>query len=76
MKNGRGALALIIQQFARANKWQAELSMRDNFLLEKLWNGKTLYLLERFINQHRGAFTAMKEAAEHVPFQLPNEFTR
>ena len=32
VKNGRGALASIIQQFAGANKWQAELSMRDKFL--------------------------------------------
>eukprot|EP00957_Ditylum_brightwellii_P005978 452825-Ditylum_brightwellii.AAC.1 len=33
-------------------------------------------LLERFIRQHSGAFITKKEAAEHVPFQLPNEFTR
>eukprot|EP00957_Ditylum_brightwellii_P053736 4071293-Ditylum_brightwellii.AAC.1 len=41
-----------------------------------MWNGQTLYPLERFISQHRGVFIAMKELAEHVPFQLPNEFTR
>eukprot|EP00957_Ditylum_brightwellii_P141791 10803300-Ditylum_brightwellii.AAC.1 len=29
VKKERGALALITQQFAGANKWQAELSMRD-----------------------------------------------
>eukprot|EP00957_Ditylum_brightwellii_P017529 1320514-Ditylum_brightwellii.AAC.1 len=29
IKNGRGALASIIKQFAGADKWQAELSMRD-----------------------------------------------
>jgi hypothetical protein len=73
MKNGRGALVSIIQQFTRANKWQAELSMRDKFMHKKVWNGQMLYPLERFIGQHRGAFIAMKEAAEHVPFQLPNE---
>eukprot|EP00957_Ditylum_brightwellii_P050333 3817106-Ditylum_brightwellii.AAC.1 len=33
-------------------------------------------LLERFIGQHRDEFIAMKEATEHVPFQLPNKFTR
>eukprot|EP00957_Ditylum_brightwellii_P065964 5002555-Ditylum_brightwellii.AAC.1 len=43
---------------------------------EKVWNSQTLYPLERFIRQHRGAFIVMKEAAEHVPFQLPNKFTR
>eukprot|EP00957_Ditylum_brightwellii_P140258 10687178-Ditylum_brightwellii.AAC.1 len=50
--------------------------MADKFLHENVWNGQTLYPLERFIGQHRGAFIAMKEAAEHMPFQLPNEFTR
>eukprot|EP00957_Ditylum_brightwellii_P079663 6057812-Ditylum_brightwellii.AAC.1 len=48
VKNGRGALSLVIQQFARAVKWQAKLSMRDKFLHEKVWNGQTLYPLERF----------------------------
>eukprot|EP00957_Ditylum_brightwellii_P029653 2241047-Ditylum_brightwellii.AAC.1 len=43
---------------------------------KKVWNGQMLYRLERFIGQHRGAFIAIKEAAEHVPFQLPKEFTR
>eukprot|EP00957_Ditylum_brightwellii_P093265 7102110-Ditylum_brightwellii.AAC.1 len=50
--------------------------MRDKFLHEKVWNGQTLYPLEGFIRQHRGAFIVMKETAEHVPFQFPNEFTR
>eukprot|EP00957_Ditylum_brightwellii_P129091 9846838-Ditylum_brightwellii.AAC.1 len=43
---------------------------------EKVWNGQTLYTLERFIGQHRVDFIAMNEAAKHVPFQLPNKFTR
>eukprot|EP00957_Ditylum_brightwellii_P083111 6318294-Ditylum_brightwellii.AAC.1 len=72
MKNGRGALASTIQQFARADKWQAVLSMRDKFLHERVWNGQTLYPFERFIGQHRDDFMVMKKAAEHVPFQLPN----
>eukprot|EP00957_Ditylum_brightwellii_P126376 9633990-Ditylum_brightwellii.AAC.1 len=76
IKNRRGALALIIQQFTRANKWQVELFLRDTFMHKKVWNGQTLYPLERFIGQNRGVFIAMKEAAEHVSFQLPNEFTR
>eukprot|EP00957_Ditylum_brightwellii_P121161 9240589-Ditylum_brightwellii.AAC.1 len=32
--------------------------------------------LKRFTGQHRGAFIAMKEAAEHVPFQSPNKLIR
>eukprot|EP00957_Ditylum_brightwellii_P128339 9788602-Ditylum_brightwellii.AAC.2 len=45
VKNERGALASITQQFAKADKWQAELSMRDQFLHEKVWNGQALYPL-------------------------------
>eukprot|EP00957_Ditylum_brightwellii_P081419 6192736-Ditylum_brightwellii.AAC.1 len=50
--------------------------MGDKFLHEKEWKGQMLYPLERFIGQHRGAYIMMKEVTEHVPFQLPNEFTR
>eukprot|EP00957_Ditylum_brightwellii_P112086 8546657-Ditylum_brightwellii.AAC.1 len=35
VKNGKGALASITQQFIKADKWQAELSTRDKFLHEK-----------------------------------------
>eukprot|EP00957_Ditylum_brightwellii_P088870 6767080-Ditylum_brightwellii.AAC.1 len=35
-----------------------------------------LYLLKRFIGQHRVSYIAMKEAADHVLFQLPIKFTR
>eukprot|EP00957_Ditylum_brightwellii_P190046 14467989-Ditylum_brightwellii.AAC.1 len=45
IKNGRGSLALIIQQFARTNKWQTELSLRDKFMHEKVWNVQALYPL-------------------------------
>eukprot|EP00957_Ditylum_brightwellii_P129230 9857111-Ditylum_brightwellii.AAC.1 len=60
----------------QADNWQAELSMRDKFLHEEMWNGQMLYPLERFNGQHRGSFIAMKEAAEHVPFQLPSETSK
>eukprot|EP00957_Ditylum_brightwellii_P191516 14580772-Ditylum_brightwellii.AAC.1 len=50
--------------------------MRDKFMDKKVWNGQTLYPLERFICQHRGAFIAMKGVADQVPFHLPNKFLR
>eukprot|EP00957_Ditylum_brightwellii_P105398 8034934-Ditylum_brightwellii.AAC.1 len=49
--------------------------MIDKFLHEKEWKGQTLYPLERFIGHHRGAYIAMKKAAENMPFQLPKKFT-
>jgi hypothetical protein len=36
IKNERGAFASIIQQFAGADKWQAELTMRDKFIHDKV----------------------------------------
>eukprot|EP00957_Ditylum_brightwellii_P140397 10697367-Ditylum_brightwellii.AAC.1 len=62
--------------FSKAGKWQAELSQRDKFLHLAEWKGQMLYPLERFVGQHRGAYISMRESAEHVTFQLPNEFTR
>eukprot|EP00957_Ditylum_brightwellii_P132104 10071869-Ditylum_brightwellii.AAC.1 len=53
VKNGREALVSIKQLFARVDKGQAELSMRDKFLHDKVQNGQPLYPLERFIGQHR-----------------------
>eukprot|EP00957_Ditylum_brightwellii_P103548 7889307-Ditylum_brightwellii.AAC.3 len=50
--------------------------MRDKFLYEKEWKCQMLYPLERFIGQHKGAYTVIKESAEHVPFQIPINFTR
>eukprot|EP00957_Ditylum_brightwellii_P169792 12923684-Ditylum_brightwellii.AAC.1 len=50
--------------------------MKDKFLHEKMWNGQTLYPLERFIGQHRGVFIVMNGVAKHVPFQFPYKFTR
>eukprot|EP00957_Ditylum_brightwellii_P076247 5795935-Ditylum_brightwellii.AAC.3 len=35
-----------------------------------------LYSIKRFIRQHKDAHIAMKDTAEHVPFQLPNKITR
>eukprot|EP00957_Ditylum_brightwellii_P048310 3666689-Ditylum_brightwellii.AAC.1 len=40
VKNGRGALASIKQQFTGTNKWQAELSQRNNFFHLAEWKGQ------------------------------------
>eukprot|EP00957_Ditylum_brightwellii_P194779 14836452-Ditylum_brightwellii.AAC.2 len=76
VKNDRGTLASIKQQFVGADKWQAELFLRDKFLRLAEWKCQTLYPLEKFVGQHRGAYISMEEVAEDVSFQLPNKLTR
>eukprot|EP00957_Ditylum_brightwellii_P165024 12564095-Ditylum_brightwellii.AAC.1 len=46
VKNSRGALAFIKQEYAGADTWQTELLHRDKFLCQGEWKGQTLYLLK------------------------------
>eukprot|EP00957_Ditylum_brightwellii_P023482 1772018-Ditylum_brightwellii.AAC.2 len=75
-KKGRRALKLIKDQYAGDDKWQAKLALRDKFLQLAELKGQSLFLLERFIGQHRGAFRSIGKAAVHASFQLPNKFTQ
>eukprot|EP00957_Ditylum_brightwellii_P073955 5619809-Ditylum_brightwellii.AAC.1 len=49
VKNGRGALASIKQQFSGADKWQSELSLSDKFLHSAEQKGQMLYPLESLL---------------------------
>ena len=75
-KNGRGAWNALISQYAGEDKWRAELKRQDDLLHNRRWKGQSNFTLDRFISQHRNAFTSMTQCAEHVDFQLPNELTR
>ena len=63
-------------QYAGRDKWEAELKRQDNLLHTRVWKGQSNFSLEKFISQHRNAFVSMGQCAEHVVFQLPNEYTR
>eukprot|EP00957_Ditylum_brightwellii_P085030 6465497-Ditylum_brightwellii.AAC.1 len=75
VKNGRRVLASTKLQFPGADKWQAMISQRDKFLHLEEWKGQMLYPLKRVVGQHICAYITMREAAEHVPFQLSKKST-
>ena len=75
-KDGRGAYFAIRAQYAGRDKWEAEIKRQDNLLHTRIWKGQGNFSLERFIGQHRNAFVSMTQCAQHIEFQLPNEYTR
>ena len=75
-KNGRGAFLALLSQHAGDDKWEKDLRTQETFLKTRVWKGNTTFSLEKFIEQHRAAYISMTQAADHVPFQLPNERTR
>ena len=75
-RNGRDAYLAIRNQYAGQDKWQSELKRQEDIVLNRVWKGQGNFTLDRFVGQHRNAFIMMQECAEHVPYQLPNGFTR
>jgi predicted RNA-binding protein YlxR (DUF448 family) len=74
-KNGRGAWLSIKGQCAGQDKWLTEIKQQDDLLRMRKWKGQSNFSLGKFIAQHRNAFVSMQQCAQHVQFQLPNEFT-
>ena len=75
-KNGRGAFMAIVEQHAGEDKIKTQLKEKQHFLLNRRYTGQNNQLLEKFINQHRTAYTRLEECSERVDFQLPNGRTR
>ena len=75
-RNGRNAFFAVRNQYAGEDKWQAELKRQEEIVHSRIWKGHGQYSLDRFVAQHRNAYAMMQECAEHVPYQLPNQFTR
>ena len=75
-KDGRSALISIRNQYAGKDKWEAELRKQDDLIHNRKWRAQSSFSLEKFISQHRNAFVSMQQCAQHVTFQLPNEYTR
>jgi hypothetical protein len=75
-KQGRKAWRSLVNQYAGDDKWEAELKSQDDLLHNRVWKGQSNFSLEKFIAQHRNAYVSMRQSAEHVTFQLPNERTR
>lgn len=75
-KNGRAAFQAILNQHAGIDKWERELKAQENFMKTRVWKGNSNFSLDKFTDQHRSSFISMQQCSEHVPFQLPNEYTR
>lgn len=75
-RHGRNAYLAIISQYAGKDKWNLEVKKQDSFLHNRKWKGTGTFPLEKFCSQHRNAHEQLKLAADHVPYQLPAEFTR
>ena len=75
-KNGRGAWLALTGQYAGPDKWESEIKRQEQLLHTRIWKGQSNFTLERFIAQHRNAFVSMTACAEHIQYQLPNEFSR
>ena len=68
-KNGRGAFIAIVEQHAGEDKIKTQLKEKQHFLLNQRYTGQNNQLLEKFINQHRTAYTRLEECAKRVDLQ-------
>lgn len=75
-KNGRGAFLALMSQHAGIDKWESELKLQESFMKSRVWKGNSNFSLEKFVEQHRAAFISMQQCSQHVPCQLPDEYTR
>ena len=75
-KDGRSAFLALKSQYAGDDKWHLEIKKQDEILHQRKWRGQSNFTLEKFVQLHRVAFVSMQACVQHVPFQLPTEFTR
>jgi len=75
-RDGRAAYLAIISQYAGIDKWTIEINKFDSILHNERWKGTGNYSLDKFCALHRNANEQLREASNHVPYQLPEEYTR
>ena len=75
-KDGRGAWNSLRATYAGRDKWDGELKKQQEMIQSRTWKGQNNYPLEKFIAAHRNAYVSMEQCSQHVPFQLPNAYTR
>lgn len=76
-KDGRRAYKALVSQHAGKDKWEAELRIQEDRVMNRVWKGNvSAFTLEAYIQMHRQAFISMVQCADHVSFQVPNERTR
>ena len=75
-RNGRGAYTAILGHYLGEDKWVKEFKRSENIIHSSKWKSTGNQSLETFIAMHRNAYQLMLSASNHVPQQLPNEFSR
>ena len=75
-KNGRGAFLALKAQHAGPAVWDAQQRKDFDFLMNRKFTDGGTLTLERFLAQHRSAFTSLQSCAEHVSVQVPEERMR
>ena len=75
-KNGRGAFLALKAQHAGPAMWDAQQRKDFDFLMNRKFTDGGTLTLERFLAQHRSAFTSLQNCAEHVSVQVPEERMR
>ena len=75
-RDGAGAYNAIVSQHAGKDKWEAELKRAQNIMQSTKYKGSGNFTLDRYCTVHRNANERMKEASQHVTFQLPKDHTR
>ena len=74
-KDGRGAWLALLLSHVGGDKWESITKLNSAWLMSTKWNGKQ-YSLELYCSHHRSKHSQLVEAAQHVPFQVPDEHTR
>ena len=74
-KNGQGAWIALASQYARQDKFEAEIISAEDALHNRMWNSNGTFMLERFIGLHCVAYVNLQAAAVKVTYQLPTEYT-
>ena len=75
-KDGREAWKALTSQYTGKDKWEAEIKCQEQLLHTRIWKGQSNCSLENFISLHRNAYVSMQASAEHVQYQLPNDYSR
>ena len=74
-KDGRKALKALLSAHANQGVWDAEIKKQEDILNNRKWTGGTNITLEKHVDLHRTAHIALEQAAVHVTYQIPTEFT-
>lgn len=75
-KDSRAAYLALIAQHASKDQWHALIQQHNKILHNVKWKGNMNYFLDKHCQQQRNSFAQIVHAAEHVPYEVPNDHTR